>query len=447
MFLKRLIFGKSENRTVFTDRQIVQLIWPLLVEQLLNVLVGMIDVVMVSSLGEEAVSGVSLVDSMNMLIIQILAALTAGGTVVISQYIGAKDKENTGKSVGQVILVTVLGTALISIIFLLGGNALLRLIFGSVDYGVMENAKIYCRITAISFPFLALYNSSAASFRSMGNSKLPMKVSMMMNCINIIGNAICIYGLKWGVEGVAVPTLLARAIAAITICVMMQKKTNEARINSLVDLKPNREIVGKVLDIGIPSSLEGGIFNLGKLMLQSLVSTLGTSSIAGYVVAGNLVTYLYLPGNALGIGLSSVAGRCIGANEKEQAKDFCRLFRRLNYAFLVIIGIVLAGFRTTWIGFYHLEGHSMEVASYMVLIHTLAMVLWPIAFLSPYYLRACGRSRYTMKVSISVMWIFRVGFAYLFVKVLNGGIETVWYAMFIDWIVRAFIYRNVGRTE
>lgn len=430
----------EQRERIYSNRQLVQLIWPLLVEQLLNVLVGMIDVLMVAVLGEATVSGVSLVDSINMLIINILSALTAGGTVVCSQYVGSRQIQKSGRAAGQMILLTVSFTAAVSIGLLVGGRSLLGLIFGQVDADVMANAAAYCAVTACSFPFLALYNSSASAFRAIGNSKLPMEISLLMNGLNIVGNALLIFGFGMGVTGVALATLLARAAAAMILFRCLQQPGNEIRLSGIADLKPDGREMRRILAIGIPSGLEGGTFQLGKLMLQSLVATLGTASIAGFAVACNLVTFLYLPGNALGLGLTTVAGQCFGACELKQAKHYSAIFQRINYAILAIIGaVMLLGLRH-WVGFYNLTPEAAAIAATMVRDHTIAMVIWPPAFLRSYFFRACNRAKFTMKVSIFVMWVFRVGCAWLFVKVLHGTVITVWYAMFIDWVVRTAIY-------
>lgn len=432
------------NQTnLFSNKQLYKLLWPLLIEQLLAVLVGMVDVVMVASLGAEAVSGVSLVDAVNQLLIQFLAALTAGGTVVTAQFIGMKDEEKTARSAGQLLLVSVGGAVFITLLFLAGGRSFLRLIFGQVEPGVMNNANIYFMITACSFPFLALYNAGAALFRSVGNSRISMNVSLLMNGLNVAGNALCIYVLKMGVEGVAVPTLIARLIAAALIMYLLQHSDHIVKIKGMEDFRPNRNMIGRIFSIGIPNGIENGIFQFGKLMLQSLVSTLGTAAIAGYAVAGNLVTFLYLPGNALGIGLTTVVGQCVGAGEAAQAKQYTRKFVFFNYAMLAVIASVLGFGRFYWISLYQLTGEAVRMAGDLVLSHCIAMIIWPIAFLTPYAFRAANDAKFTMIISIICMWVFRVAFAYLFVQIFHLDIVFVWIAMYLDWVVRiiAFIWR------
>lgn len=424
---------------LFSKSQLFRLIWPLVIEQLLLELVGMVDVVMVASLGEAAVSGVSLVDSINQLLIQFLAALAAGGTVVCSQFLGKRDGQNANRSVGQLLSLSVFAASLLSIVFLLSGRSMLRLIFGSVEDAVMDNAAIYFRLTACSFPFLALYNSCAALFRAMGNSRTPMNTSLFMNGLNIVGNAICIFGLKMGVLGVAVPTLISRIAASVLIFSLLQKPGNQIRLLDLRDLIPQKTLILRILGIGIPGGIENSLFQLGKLMLQSLVSTLGTASIAGFAVASNLVAFLYLPGHALQFALTAVVGQCVGARESRQASMYVREFMLINYVFLAFMASAMLLGRYPLAGIYQLSPEATEIAAGLIFSHCLAMVVWPPAFVPPHALRAAGDARFTMVVSIFSVWTFRVALAYLFVKGFGGSIHFIWYAMYIDWVFRAIV--------
>ena len=430
----------SDTKLLFSKHHLLHLLWPLVVEQLLSVLVGMVDVLMVAYVGEATVSGVSLVDSVNMLVIQVLFALTAGGTVVCAQFIGAGNYQSAGKSGGQLLFITTSVMLCISAVFLLKGDYLLAVIFGQVESKVMEDAVKYLLFTAASFPFLAIYYSVAAIFRAAGNTKLAMLASLGMNLLNIVGNAICIFGLHMGVVGVALPTLLARMVAALFMVYSLQRFGKEIRLHTCFQLKPDGEIIRKILSIGIPNSVESGLFNFGKILLQSLVSTLGTASIAAYAVASNLATYLYLPGNALGAGMITIVGQCYGAKKPEQARYYARILLYLNYAFLAVICFVMILGRSFWVGCYNLSSHSAELAEGLILAHSVAMVIWPVAFLLPYYFRAIGQAAFTMKVAVFTMAVFRVGLAYLFIDLWHKNVLWVWYAMFVDWVFRVLIY-------
>lgn len=425
---------------LFSGRDLRRLLIPLIIEQVLTVLVGMIDVMMVSVVGEAAVSGVSLVDSISMLIIQLMAAMATGGAVVCSQYIGKQQPESACHAAGQLILITTGCAAVFASIALAGGRHLLELIFGQAEQVVMDNAAIYFRITSLSYLFLALYNSGSALFRSMGNSRISMVVSMVMNLTNIIGNAICIFGLHMGVEGVAIPTLISRMLAALLILRLLCRPENKIRVTGIRDLYPSLETIRKILNIAIPSGLENGIFQMGKLAVQSLVSTLGTASIASFAVAYNLVTLQYLPGNAMGLGLITIAGQCVGAGEYEQAKKYTRLLILVNYGILAAVcGVMALGVRPI-VNIYNLSPEASAMTRQLILYHSCIMAVWPPAFLLPNTLRAGLDARFTMAVSIFSMWTFRLAGAYLFVKVFHTGLIGVWYGMGIDWLFRMIVF-------
>ena len=425
---------------LFDRKKLTSLIWPLMIEQLLSVLVGMADVLMVAVLGEAAISGVSLVDAINNLFMQVLFALSAGGTVVCAQLIGAGDHSRAARAGGQLFFITVSAMSAVMLLFLTGGRHILSLLYRQIDPSVMKSAVIYFRITALSFPLLAVYNAGIAIFRAQGNTKLSMKVSLRMNVLNVIGNAFCIFVLKMGVAGVAIPTVLARGYAAVIITRRVQNRNNLLRLRSITDLKPDGELLRKVLAIGLPNGMESGLFRLGTVLLQSLVATLGTASIAAYAVASNLATYLYLPGNALGAAMITVVGQCYGAKEYTQAKKNAKLLVLLDYAiagFIAVLFIAAGGF---WVGLYQLKGPAADLARSLITAHSLAMVIWPTAFMFPYYFRAIGKAAFTMWVAVAAMWIFRIGLAWLFVRVLGMNVLGVWYAMFVDWLFRTIVY-------
>ena len=427
---------------MFTRKDLAKLLFPLIVEQLLAVLVGMADVVMVAAVGETAVSGVSLVDSISILIIQMLAALATGGSVVCAQYIGKKQPENACEAAGQLILVTTMVSVVIAVIALIGNRHLLAMIFGKVENSVMENAQIYFWLSALSYPFLAVYNSCAALYRAMGNSKVSMYASLVMNAINIAGNAICVFGLHMGVEGVGIPTLVSRAFAAILMLFLIQRPQNVIRIRNLQELRFNGRMIKDILKVGVPNGMENTMFQFGKLFLQSLVSSLGTVAIASYAVASNLVTFEYLVGNAIGLGIITIVGQCVGAGEWEQAKQYTKKLVLVNYAALVVICSFMILFRNQVVGIYNLSPEATRTSAEMLFAHSLAMVVWPLAFTIPYSLRASFDAPFTMYVSVASMWIFRIASAYFFVKVLNLGVMGVWYGMYIDWVFRGLLFVN-----
>ncbi len=425
---------------MFTRTQLIKLLAPLIVEQILTVLVGMADVVMVAAVGEAAVSGVSLVDSISILIIQIMGAMATGGAVVCSQYLGKRQVRDAGTAAGQLVFVTLAISLGVTAVALAGNRRLLSAIFGQVEREVMDNAQTYFLITAMSYPFIGLYNACAALFRSMGNAKVSMFTSLVMNGINITGNAVCVFGLKMGVAGVAYPTLVSRMTAAVLIFVLLQNRHNEIRISGLKALKPHSGMIRTILSVGIPGGLENGMFQFGKIFLQSLVSSLGTASIASYAVACNLVTLLYLPGNALGLGLITIVGQCVGAGKPREAMHYTKVLLAVNYLILAVLSTAMFFGTDLLVSFYNLSPEAAAISHVLLQAHCVAMILWPAAFTLPNALRAALDARFTMAVSVFSMWAFRIGFAYLFVYLFDLGVPGVWYGMFIDWVFRALVF-------
>ncbi len=425
---------------LFSREDIKKLMIPLVIEQFLAVCIGLVDTLMVSRVGEAAVSGVSLVDGISTLVIQILSALATGGAVVCSQYLGKKEADQARKSAGQLMLIMAVFSGTVMVFILFGYRFLLRAIFGQIEADVMQCAEVYFVLSAISYPFLGIYNAGAALFRAMGNSKISMYNSLVMNVLNIGGNAILIFGFHMGVLGAAAATLAARMISSVVMTVQLCKRTNPLRV-TISSLRPHRVMVGRILGIGIPSGIENGMFQIGKLAVSSLASTFGTAAIAGNAIANHVSSFANIPGNAVGLAMITVVGRCIGAGEKEQAKYYSR---RLLMTAYIGIWVTNAFIAVGAGGIASLFGLSEEAKSVAVmLLHSFnicAIILWPLSFTVPNILRAAGDAKYTMKVSVFSMWVFRVASSYLIAGYLGVGILGVWIGMYIDWFFRSVLF-------
>lgn len=349
------------EQPIFTREDLKKLIIPLIIEQMLALSIGLFDTLMVSSCGEASVSGVSLVDSISVLLIQILSALATGGAVVCSQYLGKKMPEKAKLSAGQLmfIMLTSSGTVMILVLFL--HRFLLRTIFGQIEADVMDAAQIYFLISAISYPFLGVYNAGAALFRSIGNSKISMYTSLVMNVINIGGNAILIYGAGIGVMGAALATLIARMVSALVMVVLLSKKDNPLCIMTPGCMRPQKDVIGKILKIGIPSGIENGMFQIGKLLVSSLTATFGTAAIAANAVANSIAGFANIPGIAIGLAMVTVIGRCIGAGEKEQAKRYSRKLLGLAYGGMCLTDITLLILVRPLVGCFSLSGEAFAI--------------------------------------------------------------------------------------
>lgn len=433
---------------MFSNKDIKKLIIPLIFEQLLAVSIGFVDTFMVSTIGETAVSGVSLVDNISTLLIQILSALATGGAVVCSQYIGSGQENMAKRSAGQLLFIMAVISSTLSVIALFGNHGIIRFIFGKIEQEVFDNASTYFYVTALSYPFLGVYNAGAALFRSIGNSKISMKTSLVMNVVNIAGNALFIFCFNWGVFGVAFATLLSRIFACIVIMALLFKADSAIRMGSIKDLVPKGFIIKKILAIGLPSGLENGMFQIGKLSVSSLTSSFGTAAIAANSVASNITSFANIPGNAIGMSMITIIGQCIGAEKPDEAKRYGKKLLRFAYFGIIATNVLLVIIVRPLVGIFNLSAEATDTA--VMLLYCFAAVavfIWPLSFTLPNTLRAAGDAKYTMTISIISMWTFRVGSSYLLGGYLGLGVLGVWIGMFIDWGFRSllFVIRFRGR--
>ena len=426
---------------LFTKRALFTLIWPLLLEQTLSVTMGMADTLMVAGVGEAAVSSVSLVDTLNVLIIQILSALATGGAVIASQYLGRRDTENACRSAAQLYSVLGISTVVVGIVCMLLSRPILRGVFGSIDEDVMRFAQQYFLISAVSYPFIGLYNGGAALFRAQGNSRISMLASLVMNVINIAGNALLIYGFGMGVIGAALATLIGRVFAAVFILWQNQNLSNPLRVQELADLKPRSQPIRQILSLGIPSGLENGMFQIGKLCVSSLTSTLGTSAIAANAVANSVSTLANIPGNTMSLAMIPVIGQSLGAGDKKQAKHYSVTLLGIAIGGLAIANALVFVLMPEIVTWFNLSAEASVLCTTVVHMFNVASVFfWATSFTLPNALRAGGDAKYTMTVSIISMWLFRVILSYVFVLQFQLGLAGVWLGMFCDWVFRSICF-------
>ena len=370
-----------------------------------------------------------------------MAALATGGAVVCSQYIGKKEQEKAQKSGAQLETVLIIFAVAMMIISLTCTRPLLGAIFGHVEESVMESAILYFMVTSVSFPFLGLYNAGAAIFRSTGNSAISMKISILMNIINVTGNAIFVFVCKWAVFGVAFATLLSRIAAGFAMTALVCGKTNPIRIKRMSEFKPDGGIIRKILTIGIPSGIENGMFQIGKLSVTSMVSTFGTASIAANSVGYTIIDFANIPGSAMGLALITIVGQCIGAGDKQQAVSYTKKIIKFAYIGDWICNIVLFTFAGAISGIFNLSAEAHSIAILILRCFSVtSLFIWPLSFTLSNALRASGDVTFTMLVSIFSMWIFRVGSSYFFGIVMGLGVLGVWIGMFVDWAARSVMF-------
>ena len=410
-------------------------------EQLLAVLVGMADSIMIASVGEAAVSGVSLVDNIMILIINIFAALATGGAVVAGQYLGQEKRKEACHASTQLIWFVTLCAIGITFIVYLGKGFILHTVFGHITSEVRGHANTYLLIVSASIPFIALYNGGAAIFRAMGNSRVSMQVSIIMNIINVSGNAILIYGLHRGTEGVAIPTLVSRIAAAVIITVLLCNEKRELYIEKSWHFRPNRKMIHGILLVGVPNGLENSMFQLGKILVLSLVSTFGTYAIAANAVSNAVAQFQILPGMAISLAITTVISQCVGAGDYEQVHYYLKKLLLIAYCAMAITVLIIFAVLPLILKAYHLSDITAKVTEEILIFHGIsAVIIWPTAFSLPSAFRAAGDAKTCMYISIASMWIFRIGFSYLLGQFLHMGVFGVWVAMIIDWCFRVLCF-------
>lgn len=429
---------------MFSNRVLRNMIIPLIIEQILVMLVGIADTVMISYAGEAAISGVALVDMIAYLVTTVLAAVDTGGAVIVSQYLGSRNQEKANESASQLVTVSFLFSMAVMALCTVFHSLILRLLFGKVMPDVMAASNTYFVITAFSYPFLGLYNSSAALFRSMKKTKTTMYVSLLMNALNIIGNAIGIFVFRAGVAGVAVPTLVSRAVAAVIMTGLCFHTRNELAIcwKSLLSWK--RELVVNILKIAVPNGVENGLFALGKVLVTSIVALFGTTQIAANGIANSVDQIAVLVVSAINLAIIPVVGQCIGAREYDQARNYTKKLMKVSYISTGILGAVVMIMLPFILSLFELSEETYRLSILLIVIHNiLAFALHPTSFNLANSLRASGDVKITMYIGVGSMIFFRLGTAVLLGIVCNLGIIGVWAAMGMDWLARslAFVFR------
>lgn len=431
---------EKERPQLFSNKDLRNLIIPLVLEQLLVMMVGMADTMMISNAGEAAVSGVSLVDMYNNLIISVLSALSTGGAVVTSQFLGAGKRKDACRSTIQLIVASLFVAAILTALSIVFNHGIISLFFGKVDEAVFSNCVIYLVISAVSYPFLALYNSSAALFRAMNRANVTLRVSILMNIINVCGNAIGIYVFHAGVAGVAIPSLISRLVAAFVLCYLLMDEKNEIHILK-EKFKLDFLIIKKIFYIGIPSGIENGIFQLGRVAVVSIIATFGTAQIAANGVANSLDAVGCIGGQAMCLAMITVIGRCVGAGDESQVRYYNKKMLTISYILQAICCGIVIIFINPILKLYGLGEEATYISKVLVLIHnSIGIFMWPLAFIFPNMLRACNDAKYTMTVSIASMILCRIILSLILGVKMGYGAIGVWIAMVADWLVRIVFF-------
>jgi putative MATE family efflux protein len=426
----------------WNNRALFRLLWPLVVEQALNITIGMADTVMVTTVGEYAVSGVSIVDAINQLLIIAFGALATGGAVVVSQFIGRRNEKSARLASRQLMYASITVSLVIMITAFALRRPLLQLIYGQIAPDVMQAAETYFWLSALSYPFLAIYNSAASLFRSIGNSRVSMRVALLVNILNVTGNAILIFGFNMGVAGAGIATLVSRmAAAAVLLVMLISNRNSPISLAGIMKLRLEPGIIRSILNVGVPSGLESSMFQVGKILVSRIFTTFGTAAIAANAIAGSINSFSFMPANALGIAILTIVGQCVGARDYESARRYTAKLLKLTYLTIIGFSIIIVIFMDPLVGIFNLSADAHDLAKRLLWVQCLmAPLAWPVSITLPNALRAAGDARYCMVIAVISMWAVRVSLAYILAYPLGVGPLGVWIAMAADWWVRGIFF-------
>jgi len=426
---------------LFSSRYLRKLIVPLAVEQATYIVLMTANTMMMSYAGDAAVSAVALVDNVNMMFVTIFAALSTGGAVIVSQYLGNREGARANRSASQLIaIMMILSTATMALcgIFRV---PLLALFFGSASADVMDLALFYFFITILCFPFMGLYNASAALFCTMGRANVTMYISISMALVNVVGNAIGIFGFHAGVAGIAVPSVIVRAVFALVIFRLVFNRQNQIWVNWHDILSWDGDVVKRILHIAVPNGIENGLFQLGRLLVTSIVSLLPTAQIAAYGVANSVGCLAIIMIQAINIAIIPVVGQCVGARKYDQAVYYTNRLMRDSYIFTAILSIAALIALPAIMSLYALSEEALYYSYVLVVMNNIAVIiLQPTSFNLGNAIRAAGDARFTMYTGVISMFACRLACAYLLCIVCGLGSYGVWIGMFADWFVRSVVY-------
>ena len=412
-----------------------------MLEQVLSITVGLADTIMVSSVGEAAVSGVSLVDMLNVLIINIFSALATGGAVVVAQLLGARERKRACDASRQLYLVVIVISLIIAVLIMLFRVPLLRLLFGSIEDDVMDSALTYLTVSVFSYPILAIYNAGAALFRAQGNSRISMLIAGLINVVNLIGNSILIYVLKWGVAGAALSSVFSRGVAAVVITVLLLHPDHPVTLRTGTRFRPELPLIRRILQIGIPNGLENSLFQLGRILVVSMIALFGTTQIAANAVANNLDAVAVIPGQAMSLAMITVVGQCIGAGDIPQARRMANKLMKITYLINGACCLLTIAATPLVLKIYNMSPEAISLGMTLIFIHNgCAMLIWPASFTLPNVLRAANDVRYPMVCSVASMMLLRLASGYVLGVMCNLGAIGIWIAMVADWVCRSICF-------
>jgi len=425
----------------FTNKQIILFLLPVIFEQLMVAGLTMADTFMVSFLGETAVAGVALVSRIDNFAKQFFVALAQGGTVVLCQYIGAKNDRNAQTALKDNIRIVVFLGLIIMAVMVAFKNGILSTLYGNAEKDVLAISSTYFTVTAFSYPFVALYYAASATFRAMGESRIPFVSSIVMMVINIILKYIFIFLMDMGVTGAALSTLAAMATMGIILTFALKNEKNEVQLCGLFKFDLSLSISKKILTVSVPNGIEQGMFQLGALAIAGLVSGLGTASIAADSVARTVSPLVHSVGAAFNAAMLMIVGQCMGAGRDDEAVFFTKYVLKLDYIMTIAVSVIFMIFLMPLVSIFDVSAEAHRLAFLSMMVYAVGSIFfYPISFALASALRGAGDTKFVMFVSSASMFLFRIGAAYIFVIVFKMGLVGTWVAMVSDWVIRSIIF-------
>lgn len=439
--VKKLLAPPKGHKLLFDNQSLLHLFLPLVLEQLLVVLAGFTDSLMAAALGQAAVSGISLIDNIMLLLIMVFVALATGGAVIMGQYLGHREPERAKEAGRQLVwLVGAISLGLMALFYACRPLILYKL-YGSSDPEVLSSADSYLKVIGLSIPFVALFQAGSSVFRTAGNTKFPMLIVLGSDIFNVFGNYTAIYILGWGVAGTALSTVISRILSVFVVLYGATHAKFSLTLPPLLKVRPNWDLIRRMLRVGIPFSVENGLFQLGKVVVVSIVTTFGLNAITANAVGTVFTNFQVLPGIAMNAGMTTVVARCLGAGDVPQSKYFTR--KIICLIMMTNLGTSLLSF-AAWpliLFIYQFPKETMDLVWEIMFWHgTLETLIWPFAFTLPVTFRAAGDARFAMVVGVASMMLMRVGGAYVLCTYCGTGMFGAWISMFMDWVIRALIY-------
>ncbi|MFL0164695.1 MATE family efflux transporter [Candidatus Clostridium helianthi] len=427
-------------------KDVLKLAIPIMIEQTFVMLLGTCNTMMAGHIGEQAVSAIGMVDSINNMFISFFAALSVGATVVVAQQIGRNKPKKANETAKQAIVSGILVSLIITLLLWIFRIKLINVLYGSAEELVKIDAKLYLEFTLLTYPFIAIEQIANGILRGCGDTKTPMQITIFMNVINIALGYTLIFGINtlsissFGIAGAAVAIAIARLIGTLIIMLVLFRGSKIIKLKNIFPFKFDMEIQKNIFNIGIPAGMEQVIFNAGKLIVQMFIVTMGTASIAANAISSSIAIMINVPGNSLCLAATTFVGQYVGRNDIKGAKSTLIYLTKFGTICLVSLGLIFIPISKWLASLYTNVPEVINISSTLTRSNSIALIAWGISFILSSGLKGAGDTRYTMLTAFIGMWIFRIFAGYILGIVLGIGVLGIWIAMYIDWIVRGLMY-------